>query len=446
MWRHVARCAAGLLLVVGAVVALTKLDLARYRCDAERIKKLAHVPLPSVDSRNPIECADWPQWRGPQHDGLSLESGLSHHWSADGPPLLWKRPLGRGFSSVAVIAGRLYTMDEEAEGAERHEAVVCLDAATGKEIWRFRYPNQYEERLGSGPRSTPAVDGNFVYAVGPTGIFHCLRADTGEKVWRHELMEEFHSQKMQYGVSFSPLVEGDLVYAMPGGRQGNSVAAFDKRTGELAWKALDDPVGYSSPIASSAAGVRQVLFFTNLALVSVSPVDGKELWRYPFETDNGFNIATPLAFGNYVLISAAYGKGCALLEITAEADGALKPHCVYEHNRLRNYFSSSVRCGEYIYGFDMMDLVCMKIRTGEIVWREKGIRTFRKGSLLIAEGQLIFLGEFGTLTLADATPLGYHEKAAVRVSNNKCWTVPVLANGKLYIRDESHLICFKLQQ
>jgi outer membrane protein assembly factor BamB len=334
--------------------------------------------------------------------------------------------------------------DGEATGTG-HEAVVCRDVRSGAEVWRFHYPNDYSERFGSGPRSTPAVDGDRIYAVGPTGIFHCLRADTGERLWRHDLLEEFHGRTMQYGVSFSPLVEGDLVYATPGGPDGNAVVAFDKVSGRVVWKALDDPMGYSSPIAVTAAGVRQLLVLTNEALVSLSPTDGKVYWRYPWKTANGFNIATPLAFGDYVLISSAYGKGCALLEIAAERDGSLCARRVYEHNRLRNYFASSIRWGNHLYGFDEKDLVCMDLHTGVEAWREKGIRSFGKGSLLAAAGHLIVLGESGTLWLIEATPAGYREKASCRVSTNKCWTVPVLADGKLYVRDESHLVCLDVR-
>jgi outer membrane protein assembly factor BamB len=432
----------GVLLVTGAVLAYAKLDLERYDCDPERVQKLADAVLPSVPSRR---TADWPQWRGPNRDGLSTETGLLTSWPPGGPAELWRKPVGRGFSSVAIAGGRLYTMAEETDtgtaGSPRFETVLCLDAATGNTLWRFRYSNHYDERFGPGPRSTPAVDGDSVYAVGPTGIFHCLRADTGAKVWRHDLAEEFHGRPMQYGVAFSPLVEGELVYAMPGGPDGNSIAAFDKRTGRLAWKALDDVVGYSSPVAVTAAGVRQVLFFTNTELVSLAPRDGRVYWRYPWVTAGGFNIATPLAVGDYVLISSAYGKGCALLEITAGLGGAPRVSRVYEHNRLRNHFASSVRFGEHVYGFDTTDLVCMDLRMGRVVWRERSARRFGKGNLLIADGQLIVLGEDGTVTLADATPAGFHAKASCRVSRSKCWTPPALAGGKLYIRDESQIIC-----
>jgi outer membrane protein assembly factor BamB len=450
--RRILWICAFLLLVAGGVAAFTKLDRERYDCDPQRVEKLAATSLPAAAGGR-TGPANWPQWRGPNRDGLSPETGLLTSWPPAGPRVLWKRAIGRGFSSLAVVNGRLYTMEEETvkedpgTAAPRHqEAVICLDAGNGREIWRFRYPNEYKERFGSGPRSTPAVDGNLVYAVGPTGIFHCLRADTGAKVWRHDLVQEFQGRPTKYGVSFSPLVEGNLVYAMPGGPNGNSIVAFDKRTGQLVWKALDDPMGYSSPIIVTAAGVRQLLCFTNTALVSLSPKEGKLYWRYPWVTDNGFNIATPLALGNYVFISSAYNKGCALLEITAEADGSLRPHRVYEHNRMRNHFASSVRHGEHIYGFDQKDLVCMKVRTGAMVWREKGLRTFQKGSLLIAGGHLIVLGELGILALAEATPAGYRQRASVRVSDNKCWTVPALADGKLYIRDEGQVLCLNLKE
>jgi outer membrane protein assembly factor BamB len=361
---------------------------------------------------------------------------------------VWKQAIGRGFSSVAIANGRLFTMEEEAppngpgaSAPRRHEAVICHDAHDGREVWRFHYPNEYDERFGAGPRSTPTVDDQHVYAVGPTGIFHCLRADTGGMVWRHDLRQEFHGRKMRYGVSFSPLVDGELVYATPGGPDSNAVVAFDKQSGRVVWKALNDEMGYSSPIMATMAGVRQLLVLTNEALVSLSPTDGTVSWRYLWQTQNGFNIATPLAFGNYVFISSAYGKGCALLEVRAEADGSQRPYRVYEHNRMRNYFASSVLWGDYLYGFDEMDLVCMNVRTGRLAWREKGIRSFRKGSLLLVGGYLIIFGEGGTLSLAEATPAGYHEAASYRVSENKSWTVPAWAQGRLYIRDESQLVC-----
>ena len=431
------------LAVLGSWVGWDKLGLPRYRSNPDLLRSLRHAPLLAIG--HPPAGGEWPQWRGPNRDGLSPESGLLADWPPTGPPLLWETALGRGFSTPAIASGRVYTMAQEGEEGTVSETVLCLDAATGRELWKFRYPNQYEERMGSGPRSTPSVDGDYVYAVGPTGIFHCLRADTGEKVWRHDLLDEFHAKVPQYGVSFSPLVDGDLVYVTPGGPAGGSVVAFHKRTGVLAWQALDDPIGYSSPLMTTAAGVKQLLVFTNEAMVSLSPTDGTVYWRFAWKTTGGFNIATPVAFDDYVFLSSGYGKGCALLEIGRNADDSLSARAVYEHNRMRNYFSSSVRLREHLYGFDNSDLTCMDLRTGDILWRVRGERGFKKGSLMIADGHLIVLGEDGKLALAKATPAGYTERASFRVSENKCWTVPVLAGGRLYIRDESRLRCLDLR-
>jgi outer membrane protein assembly factor BamB len=449
--RRIGWCILGLgsilILILGSAVALARLDRERRQADPERVARLAHAELPPLAPVT-VQAGAWPQWRGPNRDGVSPETGFLAAWPPEGPRVLWKQLVGRGFSSVVIAGGRLYTMEEDAGAADppsRHEAVVCLDAGTGNVLWRFRYPCDFDERFGSGPRSTPAVDGEFVYTIGPTGILHCLRADTGEKVWRHDLLDEFHGRRPQYGVAFSPLVEGDLVYAMPGGPNGSAVAAFHKRTGALVWKALDDPVGYSSPLAVTAAGVRQILFFTDAALVSLAPEDGRLYWRYPWKTEGGFNIATPVAFGNYVFISSGYGKGCGLLEISADADGCLRACRVYEHNRMRNHFASSVRCCDYLYGFDMTDLACMDLRTGAIAWRENGARTFRKGSLMAADGRLLILGEDGNLALVEASPTGYHELASCSVSQSKCWTVPALAGGRLYVRDESVITCLDVR-
>jgi outer membrane protein assembly factor BamB len=443
---------AGLLLIAGGVSAYSRLDLERFHASRIEMDHLAGATIPSADA-SALAADDWPQWRGPNRNGLSPATGLLTEWPLEGPRLIWKKAIGRGFSGISVAGGRLYTMVEEAMPATgepsapfvNQEVILCCDAASGRELWRFFYPSRFDERFGSGPRSTPAVDDNRVYAVGPTGALHCVHADTGAIIWRHDLREEFHGREMQYGVAFSPLVEGDLVHTIPGGPDGNAVAAFDKRSGALRWKALDGPAGYSSPVAATLAGVRQVLVLLNTELVSLNPATGQVYWRYPWTTNHGFNIATPVAFGNYVFISSAYDKGCALLEVSAAADGTLLARSVYEHNRMRNYFATSVRYGEQLYGFDLTDLVCMDIRTGACRWREKGCRSFKKGSLIIADGYLVVLGESGTLALARATPAGYRESAVFQLSDQKCWTAPSLAGGRLYVRDQGNLFCLDLK-
>lgn len=380
---------------------------------------------------------DWPQWRGPDRDGLAHGHGFLNDWPEEGPRLLWKkRTTGPGYSGLAVVGGRLYTLMQDGDD----EAVVCWNAKTGDELWRFRYLAKFVSDQGSGPRSTPTVNGDRVYTVGATAILHCLDVGTGQPIWRRDLIE-MGGRIPDWGTSFSPLVDGDLVFAHPGGPEGNSLAAFDKHTGKLRWKALNDRPGYASLIISTAAGVRQVLFLTGEALVSVNPEDGRLYWRYPWETMMDCNVATPIVAGDYVFLSSGYGHGCALLKIVPKGSGALTVERVYAHTEMSNHFSTSVLYEGHLYGFDDARLVCMELETGKVLWRTRG---FRKGSLLVADDHLIILGENGELALAEATPARYGEKASFRVSRSRCWTMPALAGGKLYIRDQEQIVCLDL--
>ena len=387
----------------------------------------------------PIKATDWPQWRGSHHDGISRETNLLTRWPQQGLDVLWKKATsGPGYSGLSVVGDRLFTLMQDGDS----EAVVCLDTETGEERWRFRYLARFASDQGSGPRSTPTVDGDRVYAVGATGILHCLSSATGEKIWRRDLIGELDGRIPEWGVSFSPLVDGDLVFAHPGGASDGSLAAFDKYTGELRWKSLDDRPGYGSPIMTSAGGVRQVLFFTGEALVSVAPDSGRLYWRYPWPTMMDCNVATPIPAGDDIFISSGYGHGCALLKVAPQDSGALDVDLVYKHNRMRNHFSTSVLYEGHLYGFDETRLICMQLSTGKVLWQARG---FRKGSLVVADGNLIILGENGKLALAEATPAAYREKASFRISRNRCWTVPTLAGGKLYVRDQKQIMCFDLR-
>jgi hypothetical protein len=441
--------AAGLLLLFGTLTAFDYYARhhppARSAEDPALKEQLQQAPLAEV---LPTAPGEWPQWRGPRRDGVSAETGWLKDWPPQGPKVLWQVEGGDGYSALAVAGGRVYTLVREKPEREQ-EAVLCLDAESGAEKWRYAYPCSYRHRWGNGPRSTPAVDGPYVYTVGATGIFHCLEAATGRVVWSHDLLKEFEAPNLQWGTAFSPLVEGDLVFTMSGGPDGNSLAAFDKRSGGLKWKALDDPAGYSSPIAVTAAGVRQVVFFTGKNLVGVSPQDGKLYWSYPWETKDGVNAATPISWGDYLFISSGYGKGCALLKVEKDGADGLQVKRVYENNLMRNHFSGCVLYKEHLYGFtDPGILTCMEFRTGVCDpsarrgWQQRG---FGKGSLMAADGHLIILGEEGRLALAEATPEGYREKASCRIFHDRSWTVPVLADGRLYLRDQQQIVCLDLR-
>jgi outer membrane protein assembly factor BamB len=398
-------------------------------------QELRAAPLPEV-LIDPAKVGTWPQWRGPNRDGWSADTGLPLTWPKDGPTVLWKGKTGPGYSSVAVAGGRVYTLLQD----EDQEVVVCWDADTSEIQWRWAYPARFQNEYG-GPRSTPTVDGNFVYTVGGTGIFHCLEAATGQVVWRHDLLDEFGASNLPWGVSFSPLVEGDLIYTMPGGPNGNSLAAFDKRSGRLVWKALDDKGGYSSPVAATICGVRQIICFTQTGLVSVSPQNGTLYWRYPWETPYDCNTATPIVVGDYVFISSGYNRGCTLLKIAAQGS-SMQAQRVYEHTQMCNHFSTCVYYKEHLYGFNEGTLTCMEFRTGKVRWKERG---FQKGSLLGADGHLIILSENGKLAVAQAAPDRYLEKASWKALSGRCWSMPALAGGKLYIRNEEEIKCVDLR-
>lgn len=383
-------------------------------------------------------AADWPQYRGLERDGHSPERGVARAWPSGGPPVLWRQSLGEGYSGIAVADGRVYTL----YGRGGDELALCLDAATGEEVWRFRLGANRRDGQGGGPRSTPTVAGRQVFVLGASGHLYALDAATGTKRWGHDLVEEFGARIPQWGASTSPLVEDGLVLVDVGGRRGHSLMAFEAATGKVRWARGDDKAGYSSPLAVTAAGVRQVLFFTGTALVSIDPATGGELWRYPWRTSYDVNAAMPVFVPpDRVFLSSGYGVGAALLEITRGEDGVGYRE-VWRSRVMQNHFNSSVLVGDHLYGFDNAILTCVDARTGEQRWQERG--GFSKGSLLYADGHLFILGERGTLALAEATPEGYREKARAQVLEGKTWTMPTLADGRLFVRSESELVALRM--
>jgi outer membrane protein assembly factor BamB len=455
--------------------------------DASLLEELAAAKI--VDEPEPPDAA-WSQWRGARRDGVAFEKELLLDWPADGPERLWAVKGGKGYSSFAVFGDRAFTMWRDGN----EEVVVCLDLADGARRWRFAYPCTYTSDQGDGPRSTPTLDreplaalsaaagpyaraaavlpGDRLYTVGADGKFHCLDAATGEPAWHqsHDLLAEFGAPNLQWGVAFSPLVEGNLVITTPGG-PGASVVAFDKYTGEKKWASQSDKAGYSSPLAVTAAGRRQLLVFAGQALLSLSPDDGALYWRHPWSVTADVNAATPTVFRaekdgralDYVFISSGYAKGCALLKLDADEQGKPAARLVYSKKKTMNsHFSSPVRHGNFLYGFNEAELECIDLKTGEERWKAVG---FQKGSLLLAGDHLIVLGEKGELALFVAAPESSRavlesSRAVVKVDavfdqrRPRCWTMPVLADGKLLLRNqygtsdnvESDIICLDLRK
>lgn len=415
--------------------------LDRSQVNPELAKELAEEVLD--DPVGPTK--DWPQWRGPNRDGVALDTPILADWPADGPTKRWEAKVGEGFASMAVARGRVFTIFQD--GA--NESVVAWDAESGREIWRHSVAYAFKDDKGNGPRSTPSIDGELLYVIGANGNMRCLRAFTdqphGELVWSKELLQEFAAPRPRWAVSFSPLVEGDRVFLMPGGRNGNGLAAIDKTSGATLWKTADDAASYSSPIAATFHDRRQILFLTGSRLVSVDPQTGQEIWDFAWPVDFDANVATPIVAKNYVFLSATYGRGCAMLKVVKTGE-EWKANLVYKNRHMKNHFSTCVRVKNHIFGFDDVILKCMNLLTGEVVpgWE---IRGFDKGSLVRVNDQLIIYGANGQLALAEANPKEYVERGRFQFStqNSQCWSVPVVANGRLYVRDERKLVCFDVK-
>jgi outer membrane protein assembly factor BamB len=418
----------------------------RLEVDADLSAELAEAVF--IEDKSALDNKGWPQWRGPNRDGVVHMADLSTNWQEQGPSFLWEQPIGLGYSSFAVKNGLFYSLFQEGD----KEVVGCWRVEDGKEVWRYPYECRAHVSDYPGPRSTPTLDGDRVYTVGSDGKLLCLDAASGYPRWQKDLLREFRALSPKWGVAFSPLIDSDLIFTSPGGANGNSLAAFNKTTGELVWKKLDEPAGYSSPIAVTIGDTRQILFFMGRTLVAVRASDGEPCWRYPWATSYDVNAATPLAFQarrgdkilHYVFISSGYGRGCALLKIEPLANGGFQAKKVYIGKQMCSHFASPVRRGEYLYGIDDSRLTCMSLRTGKVIWTRPGIN---KGSLLRVDDFLLVLGEDGRLFLLEASPEKRSPKAEARpFRGGRCWTMPVVAGGRLFLRDEQQMRCFELKK
>lgn len=374
-------------------------------------------------------AADWPQFRGPNRDGISPETAVLKSWPASGPKVLWKAPLGGGFSQVVSAKGRLYSFAQQGE----EQVAVAFDGATGKQLWRTRIDREYNDAQGGGPRSTPTIDGEMVYVLSAHGKLAALRTANGQVAWQHDLRAEYGANPPQWGVSTSPLIEGKLLIVNVGGAGNKSIIAFDKTNGKPVWTSQGDGAGYSAPIAITVRGVRQIIVFTADAILSISPEDGRLFWRSGWKTDYDVNAATPIFLPpDKLFVSSGYGTGSAVLQI--RRTDVIE---VWRSRSMKNQFSSSVLHDGIIYGFDDATLKAIDAATGAERWKTRG---FGHGSLILAGGHLIVLSDRGKLALIEATPEAYRELGTAAVLEGKCWTAPSLADGRLYVRNEEQLI------
>jgi outer membrane protein assembly factor BamB len=386
------------------------------------------IPVTLALAAATARADDWPQWRGPRRNGISAETGWLSQWPPSGPKRVWSAQVGEGYSSVAVVGGRVYTMGN----TSNQDTVICLNAKTGAPIWKYSYPCAAGDP--SGTRATPTVSDNGVYTLSSEGRALCLNAATGRLVWQRNLAQEMHAQEPQWGFAGSPLVEGNLVLY----NVGTAGVALDKNTGKPVWLSGSKVAGYASPVAYTVGAQRGVAFFVGWGIVALNPQDGRPYWQYPWQTSNDVNAADPIFAGDTVFLSSNYDRGCALLRV-----GRGQPSVVWQNRNMRNHFNTCVLLGDALYGNDQNTLKCLDLKTGAERWQSRGMG---KGGLIAADGKLIYLTERGELVLAAAAPARYTEIARAQVMRGTCWTQPALANGFIYCRShEGELICLDVR-
>ncbi len=352
-------------------------------------------------------------------------------WLKEEPKVLWGKSVGVGYSSFAVVGDRAYTMGNTGGS----DIVWCLNADTGKEIWKHSYPCPKDPRGGhSGPRATPTVDGKRVFTISHNGQVFCLDVGSGEVVWNKNVAKELSAGIPQWGLAGSPLVLGDKLIL----NVGTAGVALDKQTGKIAWKTGGGVAGYATPVLFERGGRKYLVMSCATSIAMVNEANGDMVDKYPWSNSCEVNAADPIISGDKIFISANYGKGCALLQF-----GGDKLKELWRNKEMRNHFNSCVLWKGHLYGFDAAGLKCMDFATGDVKWSQRGFG--RQSSLVIADGKMIMMEERGTLVVAEASTDGYKELAKKKVLSGTCWTVPVLAGGRIFCRNhQGEVICLKV--
>jgi outer membrane protein assembly factor BamB len=390
---------------------------------------------------------DWPQWQGFDRTAMSKETGLLRSWQgSDGPPLAWKvKGLGGGYSTPSIAAGRIFGMSYRGQD----EMVWALDETNGKELWATKIADAAKVSYGEGSRCTPTVDGEVLYALGVNGDLVCLEVATGKQRWHQNVMAaEFGGKRPNWGYSESPLVDGDKLIVTPGGNKATLVA-LDRKTGSVIWKSAISNSGsaaYSSVVAAMVHGRREYVQFLSGAVVGVDAETGKYLWRYTHPAP-GINISTPIVHDNQVFAAAGYGRGGGLAKLVQKDNEITAEEVYFTAEHMKNHHGGMILKDGYLYGSnDPGLLTCLEFATGKLMWEE---RKAGKGSITYADGHLYYRDEKGPIVLVEANPQQYVEKGRFKQperSRNAAWPHPVIANSKLYIRDQDWLLCYDVKQ
>jgi len=404
---------------------------------------LLAAPQPSASSGTALlpttaSPGDWPGFRGAERDGRVIGAAFPVNWSEQPPRELWRRPAGLGWSSFAVVGDYLFTQEQRG----RDELVVCYRADTGEEVWTKGVPERFEDSMGSGPRATPTFHEGKLYALGATGVLRCMEASTGSTVWQRDLVEDTGAGAPQWGFSSSPLIVAERVVVFSGANKGNSVVAYSCASGDLAWTAGAGSHGYSSAHVAHFAGVPQILMVSNFGLQSFAPENGEGLWEHPWDIKGNPRIVQPLMPDHdSVMIATSSGKGTRLLGISKE-DGSWKVEDRWTARRFRPYFNDFVYHNGYCYGFDGNRFCCIDAATGELAW--KGERCGGQVLLIADLAMLLVLSEAGEAILLQATPEALTEVGRFQALSGKTWNHPVVAHGKLFVRNSEEAACFAL--
>jgi outer membrane protein assembly factor BamB len=399
------------------------------------------IVVAAVSLNGQSASSDWPQWRGPDRTGVSQETGLLAQWPRSGPPVAWSvAMLGAGYGSLAVHGDRVYV-----QGMRDNQSIVSsLNRADGKPVWaRILGPAGDNDR-GPGPRSTPTIDGERLYALSETGDLACLRTSDGSVVWQRNILKDFRAQNPYWLLSESPLVDGNVVIVTPGGR-GAGMVALDKVTGKTVWqsKDLSDGAGYSSPIVADVGGVRTIMTFTADAGVGVRASDGKLMWRNSQAANGTANIATPVYSDGRVFFTSSYGTGASLLGLRASGN-EVRAQEIYFTRDMKNHHGGVVLVKGHVYGYNDSVLTCLEFASGKMIWRDRSVG---KGAVTYADGHLYILSENNVVGLVEATPAGYREKGRFSIADRglPSWAHPVVSGGRLYIRNQGTLTSYDVR-
>jgi outer membrane protein assembly factor BamB len=389
-----------------------------------------------------LQAADWPQYLGPNRDGVYPGEALTRAWSSDGPKVLWrKRNIGAGLGGIVLAKGRAILFHE----VKRYDTIECLDAKTGKTLWENNYASSFVAGYGSaaGPRATPTIVGDRVYTMGGQGIVVCTNFATGKTVWKVDTQKSYRASDGFFGMACSPLVEGNAVLLNIGGEAGAGIIALDKNSGKLLWKTLDDEASYSSPVMAKLRGKRRAVFFARTGLAVVDPTSGKidfqNRWRA--RTQASVNAAAPLIVGELIFVTSSYNTGA--LVMNAAADGYKTAWS--NDTSLSSQYASVMHRGGFIYGTHgradvppVPALRCVELATGKVRW---SVDDFGDCLMLRCGDRLLALMESGELVLGQATPAGWREICRAQVVGSGARSQPALADGRLYVRDRNQLVC-----